>query len=145
MFFFLTAFYVYCSYYFYFELFLSKGSYIMFLLEETTLNISQVIWAPRGQKILKGSSKRERQSRENSEDATYSLVFSVKVCMIARLVLPGETGRCPYAHLLPSASPRPLPQQLGCVIETFQREICFSSLNFKQNFKCQVSKAKRGY
>lgn len=40
---------------------------------------------------------------------------------------------------------RPLPQQLGCVIETFQREICFSSLNFKQNFKCQVSKAKWGY
>ena len=38
-----------------------------------------------------------------------------------------------------------LPWLLSCVIEPFQREICFFSLNFKQNFKCQVSEAEWGY
>lgn len=88
---------------------------------------------------------KDRKTRGSFNGATCSLVFSVKIRAIAYLVLIGESRRCPYAHLLPLASPRPLPQQLGCVIETFQREICFSSLNFKQNFKCQVSKAKWGY
>ena len=53
--------------------------------------------------------------------------------------------RCAPVHLLPFTSSRQLPWQLSCVIETFQHEICFFSLNFKQNFKCQVSEAKWGY
>lgn len=98
-----------------------------------------------GRKTLKVPSKTEREMKEHSSDAIYSLVFFVKIRMAAYLVVPGENWGRPYVRLPPHTSTRRLPWQLSCVIETFQREICFSSLNFKQNFKCQVSKAKWGY
>lgn len=59
-----------------------------------------VTWAPRGEEILKVSSKTGRETGGHSED----LVFSVKIGVIAYLVLTGED---PGVHLFISF---PLPQ-----------------------------------
>lgn len=115
----------------------------MFLLDGMTLSPYLVTWAPQGGRILKVSLK----MGSLGEFQRCSKLFGV-FCPKTQDCGPGSRRAeptCADAHLLPLTSPRPLPQQLGCVIETFQREICFSSLNFKQNFKCQVSKAKWGY
>lgn len=104
-----------------------------------------VTWAPQGGKFWKCLSKTGRETGAHFR-MWHSLfvVFCPNRCDCTPLP---PTGRVQVCTMVPSlTASRWLPWQLSCVIETFQHEICFFfSLNFKQNFKCQVSEAEWGY